>query len=118
MPEGIGGGSMMSLAQFQQQQQQHRDKMDSELNNPINLFGSPPTSFSLPHSAALLSSSPGSRSANPMDYHRLSHPAIAQWLQQAHLAQQQQQQQMKDEPNDDQVPPQRGHRGTSDYPEI
>jgi hypothetical protein len=48
-----------------------------------------------------------------------SHPAIAQWLQQAHLAQQQQQQQqMKDEPNDDQVQPQRGHRGPSDYPEI
>ena len=61
---------------------------------------------------------------NPMDI-RLSHPAIAQWLQQAQQAQQQQLQQqqqqqrthspLKDEPIDGDQSPQSGHSGSSDY---
>ena len=64
----------------------------------------------------------GSRS-NPMDYHRLGHPAaIAQWIQQAQLAQQQQQQQqqqqLKDEPNEDDNRTPRALRGPPDYPDL
>ena len=62
-----------------------------------------------------------------MDYHRLGHPAaIAQWIQQAQLAQQQQQQhqqqqqqqQLKDEPNEDDNRPPRALRGPPDYPDL
>ena len=57
--------------------------------------------------------------SNPMDI-RLSHPAIAQWLQQAQQAQQQQHLQrphspVKDEPLDGDTSPHSGHSGSSDY---
>jgi hypothetical protein len=57
-------------------------------------------------------------SDNPMDI-RLSHPAIAQWLQQAQQAQQQQllrpHSPVKDEPIDGDQSPHSGHSGSSDY---
>ena len=111
-------------------QMQPRDKLDPDsLHSPLsNLFGSP-SSASFPVQGSpggLLSSSPLSRH-NPMDYHRLGHPAIAQWLQQAHFASQQQQQQqqqqhhqhLKDEPNDEDNHSQRDdHAVPQDFPEI
>ena len=72
------------------------------------------------HQGSMMSSVPD-MTANPMDISRLSHTAIAQWLQQQQLQQQQQQHlqlhqrshsPVKDEPIDGDASP---HSGSSDY---